>query len=401
MNNFIEACKVTSDLPTLINLYEINKNSIDITTKYIDKINIHDYKSTNIYKLTLFMLTCKYNTNLHVVKWVWNISKNKISDKDYEGNTAFMLACKYNTNLEVVKWIWDISKTINIISYMNLSISYMNVNSMNLTIHGADINKENLSSAFWLACKSNTNLEVIKWILSICNDIKISKINKNIFTHTCSFNTNLEIVKWIWNFHKDKINIDKNNYNITSIIGVSRNSNLEVVKWVWDIIKDTIDIDGIIMDLSFRNACFVNTNLDVIKWIWNKNWNNINYYFIPACLNFYINIDIVKWMYEMSEFKLNINYKNRDGNTAYMLLNKYNKNYIYDKMLKYLEILTILNKRIYNNECYVCFDDNNMILLTCGHAICSSCIENSIDDKCCICRQTYTLQNCFMLKNIK
>jgi hypothetical protein len=263
---------------TNINDYE------HIAFEDLNESDFNNIKGHKTYlKKNIFMISCK-NQDLKVIKWVWdliyinqewysilntnifncilNLNKIEIQDKDNNGLNAFMTACLHNTNLDVVKWIWDLSKD---------------------KIKIEDKNNDGINT-FMLACYSNTNLDIIKWIWNLSKDkIKIEDKDNNgntALTISCWKNTNLDVVKWIWNLSKDKINIedmDNNDCNVFMYACYS-NENLDVVKWVWNLSKDKINIedrdnnDG----NAFMYACFKNPNLNVIKWVWNLSKDKIN-----------------------------------------------------------------------------------------------------------------------------
>jgi hypothetical protein len=168
-----------------------------------------------------------------------------INHTNNNGNNGFTLACLTNTNLDVIKYL---------------------VNDLKM-----DINHTNNygNNGFTLACFTNTNLDVIKYLV---NDLKMD-INHtdnngdNGFTLTCWKNTNLDVIKYLVNDLKMDINHTNNHGNNGFTSACLTNTNLDVIKYLVNDLKMDINHTNNYGDNGFTSACVTNTNLDVIKYL--------------------------------------------------------------------------------------------------------------------------------------
>ena len=220
------------------------------------------------------------------------------------------------------------------------------------------------------------------------------------------------------------------NYYIDLFEKICTYSNLKMLKWYWDKFQHIIDINNLI----FINTSLTNPDTNVINFILeNSNYSKKIYenLFLDSIIN--LNISLAQLIYKK---RPNINFKILNGiqlNNRVQLNNISTKNsiirwlntileeqayilevyplyylYIIDelcinhnkqKLNNCSNILTSYDDHINSNECIICFQLSNDIILNCSHKYCSYCIRRWLknNDSCPTCRNTNEIK-AFYLK---
>jgi hypothetical protein len=106
-----------------------------------------------------FVKACSYRKSLDVAKWLYSLNNITIDSK----NDAFIWACS-SMNLKVAQWIYSLDDKFNI--------------------------RFNDDEAFKKACYYFGNYDIIKWLISLCDDYKVEIKNGIIISYEIKMDEN-------------------------------------------------------------------------------------------------------------------------------------------------------------------------------------------------------------------
>ncbi|AYV77388.1 MAG: hypothetical protein Dasosvirus1_23 [Dasosvirus sp.] len=316
------------------------ENNFDRFKKLMNMIQVYkmDINKITPWKITGYMIVCAYNPNVNIVRYLVEQLKvdTKIchSEDKYNG---FQLAC-FNNDVEIIRYLkenkkvekkskYDLdesglllifeTKKIEVIKFLVEEYKYDILKNRKIAIREKPTQTEN---AFLFACKRNTNLPVIRYLVKHLNNLGININNChdenkcNALMGACGPLQTSEVVKFL--VEETNIDIyakdtDGLNCIIYLIISASKCEEkilfekLEHLDQKFDI---NAKLDG--KRNTLMNACVTCDNLELVKLIASKTFNlneideEDNTAFISAC-RYNKNIQIIKYFIE--DLKININ----------------------------------------------------------------------------------------------
>ena len=228
--NWLKEFKQYKNFSCVKGYFECLKNNhISLYKKMI----INDILNNNINLLNGLSMDCAEIGNLEIIKWLYSLNKFVNNDNDkYIINYLNLLSACIHNQVEVAKWLFE--------NYAN-------------TI---DLSKNN----YFLITKSceSCNINLIKWLLSLCSNIKIDDIINDAFFY--SRNCNLEFCQWLYNLVDNDNKITEESF-CQNMYTTCCNNFLDKAKWLYSLKPE------IYKNMSFEKSFFRASNIDMCKWI--------------------------------------------------------------------------------------------------------------------------------------
>ena len=274
---------------------ELKLNNLEFYNEKEKEFVIHVFKKDIIYvnknyriimddpvkKKDCFVISTSYSPDHLMIECINKLFEINTHDK----GKALISACRNNTNLGCIKYL---------------------IENLNMGVIPAD-NINPWSKCLLTACKNNTNLHIIKYLIQ---DLKINTNStntkgQNCLILACSHNSNLDIIKYLIEDVQMDIYYTDPLSNNCLISACKYNTNLDIIKYL---------IEGIHMDINFTNllsykclmaGCSNNTNLDIIKYLIEDikmNIDNMNYLKVACESN--ENYQVIKYLFEHSDAKI-------------------------------------------------------------------------------------------------
>lgn len=257
------------------------------------------------------------------------------------GNNCLLVACFENENLSMVKYL---------------------IEEKMFDPHHRDRRGYNcLMNAL-----ANSNPEIFNYLIELCDldnlDLSCrSKDDRNMLSTICKYNKNPNTAKYLISHLKMISNIDENHtdaHGHNCLMAACMYNNIDVINFL---------ITGLKMDPGQKDrngnnclmlACQQNNNIDVVKFLASKllhndtNMHRNNCLMIAASVE-NINPEIIKFL--VNDLKIDVNIKNKYGDTCSIIACQNNQN---------LEIIKLLMNRHDNQSTPDLIESNNKCLRT-------------------------------------
>jgi hypothetical protein len=251
----------------------------------ITEINKLAYIKEEFERIFLFKI---FQNDFEYVKEHYTQIKNLVIK-----HTSLLLAAMYSKSVTMLSFI------INVFEYDDNNIHTI-----------VDIKNTN---CLLLACRNNTNIEIIKYLIEDIKMIKDhhDKNGNNCLNLACAYNPNLDIIKYLI----EKVKMDKNKYNISGnnclMMACMENTNLEIITYLVESCGMNTNYLNSYNDNCLTSSCWKNTNLEIIKYLIEKVKMNTNHCdnFGNNCLMLAClcnkNLEIVKYLIEKVKMDIN------------------------------------------------------------------------------------------------
>lgn len=297
------------------------KRNFDSLPNYYKK-----FLKNEIIGFKAFMISCIIESNVGVIFDIIEKTFVNVNRCDCNKNNGLIIASGFNNNIEIIKFLLNVC----------------NINEIN----------KNGDNAFTFACKNNVNVDIIKLlcdsginlnIVNKCGDNALTILCDNNSTKFSNFSEGLiinEMLSVIKYFIEDMgIDVDQKNHegNNCLMLTCKYEENFEIVKYLCEISKDLFNFKNKNGDNAIFMACYFNNNLNIIRYlaegflvdtkILNKFKDNL---FTYACQN---NKNKFVLKYLAGNLGINIKHANINGYNGFVSACRYNNNLIIIKCL--------------------------------------------------------------------